>query len=85
MTVREQERSGILTDFSVLFQCFLSYRIPAKIQTALVTRGPLGNGLYYQCPRCRTTLEREFTAYCDRCGQRLDWRDYKKVKICHHL
>lgn len=38
---------------------------------------------YYVCPRCSVTLEREFMAYCDRCGQRLDWRDYKKAREIH--
>lgn len=36
---------------------------------------------YYLCPRCKVTLEREFTAYCDRCGQRLSWKKYKKAVI----
>ena len=28
------------------------------------------------CPRCETPLEREYQAFCDRCGQALLWRDY---------
>ena len=36
---------------------------------------------YYVCPRCQTTMEREFMSFCDRCGQKLDWRGYKKAKI----
>ena len=38
---------------------------------------------YYLCPRCSTTLEREFMAYCDRCGQRLDWQSHKKAGIIY--
>ena len=38
---------------------------------------------YYVCPRCRITLEREFAAYCDRCGQRLGWKDYKKARVIY--
>ncbi len=30
------------------------------------------------CPRCQITLEREYQSYCDRCGQRLNWK-----KFCH--
>ena len=36
---------------------------------------------YYICPRCEATIEREFMAYCDRCGQCLCWRHYKKADI----
>ena len=33
------------------------------------------------CPRCRLTLEREYQAYCDRCGQALDWKHFRKARI----
>lgn len=33
---------------------------------------------YYVCPRCHITMEREFMSFCDRCGQHLDWKGYKK-------
>lgn len=36
MTVRERERSGTLTDFSVCFQLMLSYRIPMKVTDVMV-------------------------------------------------
>ena len=29
--------------------------------------------IYWVCPRCRRTLDRDFQDYCDRCGQRLNW------------
>jgi predicted amidophosphoribosyltransferase len=33
------------------------------------------NGDYYPvCPRCTSTLDREYMAYCDRCGQHLNWQ-----------
>lgn len=35
--------------------------------------------VYYLCPRCNITMEREFMRYCDRCGQCLDWRKYRKA------
>lgn len=38
---------------------------------------------YYVCPRCDITLEREFMPFCDRCGQCLNWKDYKKAKIVY--
>ena len=36
---------------------------------------------FYICPRCRVTLEREFMSYCDRCGQCLDWKQYRRASI----
>ena len=35
------------------------------------------------CPRCKTTMEREYMAYCDRCGQCLDWRGLKKAQVVY--
>ena len=33
-----------------------------------------GEDVYYPvCPRCGSTMEREYQSYCDRCGQRLSW------------
>ena len=29
--------------------------------------------VYPVCPRCNCGLDREYTAFCDRCGQRLGW------------
>lgn len=40
-----------------------------------------GGCAYPVCPRCGITLEREYQAYCDRCGQRLNWRSLHKAKI----
>ncbi len=34
---------------------------------------------YYVCPRCGVSLEREFMAYCDRCGQRLGWEQHHRA------
>ena len=36
---------------------------------------------YYICPRCGITMEREFMSYCDRCGQCLGWKHYKKAAV----
>ncbi len=55
-----------------------SYRLPM-----LVTELDVYKNLdsYYVCPRCRIPLEREFVAYCDRCGQCLNWAEYKKARL----
>ena len=36
---------------------------------------------YYVCPGCNITFEREYQAYCDRCGQKLAWNMLNKGKI----
>lgn len=47
-----------------------SYRVPMPV-THLRR---YSRTAYYICPRCNTTMEREFMAYCDRCGQCLGWK-----------
>ncbi len=36
---------------------------------------------YPICPRCNISLEREFQAYCDRCGQCLDWSRFHEAVV----
>lgn len=31
------------------------------------------SGVFPVCPRCECTMERDYQAYCDRCGQCLKW------------
>lgn len=54
-----------------------SYRLQMPVTEVMVF--PDGNG-YYVCPRCHITVEREFTSFCDRCGQRLGWKGCKKAR-----
>lgn len=56
----------------------LSYRIPSKITTAVVYQD---NSIYYHCPRCGTPIEREFQAFCVKCGQHLNWNNYEEAII----
>ena len=56
----------------------VSYRLPMMVTEMKV----YWNGSsYYVCPRCKITMEREFSGYCDRCGQKLGWKEYRKAKI----
>ena len=80
MTVRERERSGTLTDSSVCFQLMLTYRIPMRVEDAVIRSHWPQDDIYYRCPRCQRILEREFLAYCPSCGQCLDWQSYRKAK-----
>lgn len=78
MMVRERERSGTLTDFFVCFQLAITYRTPMTVKDAVILRGFPKDNLYYRCPRCQGILEREFLSYCPRCGQCLNWDNYRK-------
>ena len=42
---------------------------------------PYGLTGFPVCPQCGTTIEREYQAYCDRCGQCLDWKDFSKATV----
>ena len=78
--VREQAQPGTLADFSAFFHLLLSYRVPMTVQDVLVIRRFPENHIYYRCPRCQKLLSRDFLAYCDSCGQCLDWRGYRKAR-----
>ena len=85
MTVRERARSGILADFSVLFQTAITYRVPMNVNEVVIFSRWYGDALFYRCPRCQELLERDSVAYCSRCGQCLDWSNYRKARrtLCH--
>ena len=51
----------------------LSYRVPFPVTEFRIRC----QNVYSICPRCRTPLDREYTSYCDRCGQQLDWSKYR--------
>lgn len=59
----------------------VSYRNPMQISEIIIYHdsylGYVGN---YICPRCKASLERDFMSFCDRCGQKLSWKNYKKAK-----
>ena len=62
-----------------------SFRVPMPVTELKVFPDCSGQPAYYVCPRCGLTMEREFMAFCDRCGQRLDWLCYRNEKIVYHL
>ncbi len=79
MKARQQDISVSLPGLWHFFQAVLSFRQPMPIAEVKVL---LGSG-FYVCPRCSLTIDREFMAFCDRCGQCLDWRHYKKARIIY--
>ena len=60
----------------------VAYRTPMRVK-AVRAFYTLYGGLttYPVCPRCRKTMEREYQAYCENCGQALGWKDFHKGVI----
>lgn len=56
----------------------LAYREPMQIVECVMCANDF---VFPVCPKCQNTLEREYQAYCDRCGQKLSWRRFKTAKI----
>lgn len=54
----------------------VTYRFP---MTAKIFLSSLGYSSFPVCPRCSSTLVREYQTYCDRCGQCLGWDFYPKT------
>lgn len=61
----------------------LKSKTDAQVDELMLFEYSEGTIGYYVCPACKTTIEREFMCYCDRCGQKLGWKKYKKAKIVY--
>ena len=58
-----------------------AYRRPMAVKEYNLYRDAFGfESAFYVCPRCDITMEREYQAYCDRCGQCLNWGSLHKAK-----
>jgi len=60
-----------------LKNALLFRNIPSRVSHVLCL--PSGDS-YPVCPACKRILEREYQIYCDRCGQRLDWKHFKDAQ-----
>jgi len=58
----------------------LSFRRPMKVTQVRMFQF---DGAYPVCPQCSITLEREYQRFCDRCGQRLDWKHYGRARVIY--
>ena len=76
-TVKAEKGNVQMAFYSFLFP----YRHFMAVHEVMIFHSCFGETGYYVCPRCHRTMEREFTAFCDRCGQHLDWADYENAKI----
>lgn len=69
---------------SKIFSQLESYRKPMRVNEIMMFVSSInGTNGYYVCPKCKITLEWEFMDFCDRCGQKLDWRGCKKAKVIY--
>lgn len=86
---------GFLQNFRKEIGCGLVGKMPVDtvLDEAITYRAPLlvaevyryQNGdTYPVCPRCNRCLDREYVQYCDRCGQRLDWRKINNVAVTNY-
>lgn len=69
----QREKATASADFLPLFWVLLSYRTPMKMQELLIYSCGPNRTSYFRCPRCATTLDREYMSFCNHCGQSLDW------------
>lgn len=64
----------------MLYELLLSttYRWPWKVKIVCSYRW---GAEFPKCPRCGTTMEREYQLFCDRCGQRLNWSGFEEIEV----
>ena len=64
----------------VLYELLLSptYRIPMRVKVVCSYKWGVK---FPQCPRCGTTMEREYQLFCGRCGQRLNWSGFDECEV----
>lgn len=67
----------ICFDFSVA----ASYRVSMDVIHLRQYRSRFETFAFPVCPRCDLTLDREYQAYCDRCGQCLSWKKFSEATV----
>lgn len=61
----------------------IRYREVMNVEEIKVYQTGAGEIGYAVCPRCGITMEREYMNYCSRCGQRVGWKGYQKVRVIY--
>lgn len=67
--------------FARSMQQELIYRQPLRVTQIRCYRYAFGLTGFPVCPRCQKSMEREYQSFCDRCGQRLDWKGFHKATL----
>ena len=70
----------------ILYELLLSptYRFSMRVRVRVRVREVYSfkcGAEFPRCPRCGTTMEREYQRFCDRCGQRLNWNGFEEIKV----
>ena len=55
-----------------------TYRIPKRVRVICSYKEKME---FPRCPRCGTTMEREYQLFCDHCGQRLNWSKFEEIEV----
>ena len=59
----------------------ISFRHLLPVTQIRCFRFPHGVTTFPVCPQCGETMEREYQSFCDRCGQRLDWKAFSSAAV----
>ena len=78
MRAGHSRRAGLL-----LIAGPLLYRLPMSVTKIRAFPHCREAPAYPVCPRCDGTMEREYMAFCSRCGQKLDWQHYPHARILY--
>ena len=71
--------NALLAPYSVAeIEEAISYRKPMQI--VKVRKYPRGT-TYPVCPRCNSSMDREYMSFCDRCGQKLNWHSFEEAVV----
>lgn len=73
-----QTRLRLSRDLNIMMLSAINYRVQMPIRDSWIAPG---GTRYYICPRCHIPLDREYQAYCDRCGQHLGWKRIGAVRV----
>lgn len=77
MPLKQENHPQNTTSFTFAVNA-ISYRMPMPVIQVLQLKG---GDQYPICPRCNSSFEREYSNYCDRCGQRLVWNLFEFAHV----
>lgn len=67
------------TPNELLGVCAKHARVPMQVVEVRYFSGAMSG--FPVCPQCGISLEREYQAFCDRCGQMLSWYNYHNAHV----
>ena len=64
-----------------LLEKVISYRRPMKVRSVRYYKSIPELYSFPLCPRCERPMNREYQAFCEHCGQALDWKQFSKAIV----